>query len=150
MFRFLISIVMLLSISAQAQVALWTGNKLTPAQPFPGRVIAVESSWAGYRLFIESSGDKEKSYCIAQVWPGGIPHLDYKVIQKKDLPPPSVTTIFLSPSIEVDAFSWSMGVEKIGRIFGEHDALRKVTTPESDPQKRQGGNTPPNDGKPLK
>src|SRR5688572_12225346 len=103
--RILIPILVAFSFSARAEDVLWKDNKLTPAQPFPGRVVAVVSSWPGYHLFIESFGDKDKKYCIAQVWLGGHP-LNYKEVQKKDLPPPSVTTIFLSPSIEVDRFSW--------------------------------------------
>ncbi|OYV05197.1 MAG: hypothetical protein CFE26_12840 [Verrucomicrobiales bacterium VVV1] len=146
MSRFLILIVVALSFSARAEDALWKDNKLTPAQPFPGRVIAVESSWIGYRLFIESSDEKDKKYCIAQVWPGGTPHLDYKVVQKNDLPQPNVNTIYLNPSIGVDGFSWSMGAWKIGRIFGDDDTLKKVVAIGSKPENRKSEQVAPSGG----
>src|SRR5688572_16332586 len=105
MTRLLIFIVLSFPFLVHAEDVRWKDNKLTPAQPFPGRVLAVESGWGGYRLVIESIGDGDKKYCIAQVWPGGFPHLEYKEIQKRDLPQPGATMVFLNPSIEVDRFS---------------------------------------------
>lgn len=131
MLRPLIAIVLSCSFFARAEEVLWQGNKLTSTQPFPGRVFAVESSWGGYRLFIESIGDGDKRYCIAKVCPGGVPQLRYQEVQKKDLPEPSVERVFLNPPVEVDCFSWSMGVWKIGRVFGDDDCLRKVLAIES-------------------
>ncbi len=148
MSRFLILIIVAFSFSARAEDALWKDNKLTPAQPFPGRVMAVETSWIGYRLFIESSDEKDKKYCIAQVWPGGTPHLDYKVVQKKDLPQPNVNTIYLNPSIDVDRFSWSMGVVKIGRVFGDEDILKQVEAIGSKPENRKSEAAPSGGGNP--
>jgi hypothetical protein len=113
------------------------GNKLTPAQPFPGRVLAVESSWAGYRLFIESIGKGDTTHCIAQVWPGGHPQLAYQVIERDSIPKPGVSTVHLNPSIEVDRFSWSMGLWKIGRIFGDDDILKKVVDAAPIPENQQ-------------
>ncbi|OYU46345.1 MAG: hypothetical protein CFE44_02605 [Burkholderiales bacterium PBB4] len=151
MTRLLLLIILVSSVVARAEVALWNGNKLTAAQPFPGRVLAVESSWAGYRLLIESIGEGDKTYCIAQVWPGGLPRLDYKVIKKEDFPKPSVATVYLNPSIAVDGFSWSMGAHKIGRIFGDDDSLKKVVIEESDTNNRQGEKAAPSSGdKPSK
>ena len=127
MTRVLIAFVALISLPALAEEILWKDNKLTPEQPFPGKVLAVESSWAGYRLFIESIGDAGKKYCVAKVWPGGgVVPLEYQAIQASDLPPPGVMAVFLNPPIEVNGFSWSMGVWKIGKIFGEEDVLQKV------------------------
>ncbi|HEY8961511.1 MAG TPA: hypothetical protein VIM57_04835 [Luteolibacter sp.] len=126
MMRLLLVLVALMTSPVFAEEILWSGNKLTPAQPFPGKVLAVERSWVGYRLFIESLSETDKKYCVAKVWmSGGIP-LEYREIQASDLPQPSVTAIFLNPSIAVDGFSWSMGVWKIGKIFGGEDILHKV------------------------
>ena len=122
--RLLISLIAFISFPALAEEKIWSDNKLTPTQPFPGKVLAVESSWAGYRLFIESIDDADKKYCVAKVWP--MAPLEYLAIQASDLPKPGVMAVFLNPSIEVDGFSWSMGVWKIGKIFGDEDALRKV------------------------
>lgn len=126
MIRFLAAIILASQTLAYAEDTLWTGNKLTSKQPFPGRVLAVESSWGGYRLVIESIGESEKSYCIAQIWPAGFPQLDYKIIDKSNLPTPGVSMIYLNPAVEVEHFSWSMGAWKIGRNFGENDSLKKV------------------------
>lgn len=144
--RFLLLIILVSSVVARAEDPLWKGNKLTSAQPFPGRILAVESSWGGYRLLIESTGEGDKTYCIAQVWPGGHPRLDYKVIKKDDFPKPSVATVYLNPAVEVDRFSWSMGPWKIGKIFGDDDSLKKVATAESDTKNRQGEQAAPSDG----
>ncbi len=132
MTRLLILIIVVSSVVARAEDSLWKGNKLTPAQPFPGRVLAVESSWGGYRLVIESIGEGDKTYCIAQIWPSGFPQLDYKVIGKGDLPKASVQTVYLNPPVEVSGFSWSMGPWKIGEIFGDDDSLKKVATHDID------------------
>jgi hypothetical protein len=110
---------------------LWEDNKLTEAQPFPGKVLAVESGWGGYRLFLESAGDGEKRYCIAQVWPAGAPHLGYREIGKAELPKPGVTIVYLDPAVEVDRFSWSMGPWTIGRTFGDEDCLKKAVAMEA-------------------
>ncbi|MEK7952820.1 hypothetical protein [Luteolibacter soli] len=126
MSRFVYLVLLLAIIAGRAEEALWEDNKLTPGQPFPGRVMAVESSWGGYRLVIESIGEGDKAYCIAQAWPGGQPHLNYKVIQKADLPVSSSTMIYLNPAIEVGRFSWSMGPWKIGEVFGDDDCLKKA------------------------
>lgn len=144
MTRFLIPTIFAFSLMARAEDVLWKDNKLTPAQPFPGRVLAVESSWGGYRLVIESLGDGDKKYCIAQVWPGaGVsPQLAYSEILKVDIPKPSVSTVFLNPSIEIDRFSWSMGPWKIGRVFGDEDCLKKVIVLASDKQNQRGESGP--------
>jgi len=109
-----------------AEEAIWENNKITTAQPFPGKVIAVESSWGGYRLFIESLEGGERKYCVAQVWPGGSPKLSFQMVEKAELPQASERHIFLTPAVEVNRFSWSMGVWKIGKVFGDEDCLLKV------------------------
>jgi hypothetical protein len=123
MIRWLILLVAL-AFPASGEETLWAGNKLTPGQPFPGKVLAVERSWSGYRLFIESFGGTDKQYCVAKVWlMNGV---EYQEIAAGDLPRPSVCVIFLNPPIEVEGFSWSIGVWKIGKIFGEEDILRQA------------------------
>ena len=109
-----------------AEDVIWENNKITPAQPFPGKVLGVESSWGGYRLIIESLEGEERKYCIAQVWPGGSPHLSYQLVTKPELNSPGSTVIFLNPAVEVNHFSWSMGAWKIGKVFGEEDCLLKA------------------------
>lgn len=127
MIRILALLIGLLSCPAlHAEGAIWENNKITPAQPFPGKVLGVESSWGGYRLIIESLEGGERKYCIAQVWPGGSPHLSYQVVTKPELPPLSGPAIFLNPAVEVNHFSWSMGARKIGKVFGEKDCLLKA------------------------
>ena len=138
MTRLLTFVILSFSSFAQAEEALWKDNKLTPAQPFPGRILAVESGWGGYRLLIESIGEGNKKYCMAKVWPGVTPHPEYTEIQKDDLPQPGSMMVFLNPPVEVDQFSWSMGPGKIGRTFGDEDCLKKMTAPESDLQKGKG------------
>ena len=125
MTRILIPIIFSFSFLAHAEDVLWSANKLTPAQPFPGRVLAVESSWVGYKLFIESLGDGDKRYCMAQV---GMGELAYSEIPKGSIPQPSVSTVFLNPPIEIDHFSWSLGPWRIGRIFGDEDCLKNAIT----------------------
>lgn len=125
MTRILLLITFNLSVVTKAEDSLWTDNKLTPAQPFRGSVLAVETSWVGYRLVIESMGEGDKTYCIAQVWPGHS-RLTYEVVDKESLPKPSVTTVHLNPAVEINRFSWSMGPWKIGSIFGDDDSLKKV------------------------
>jgi len=117
-----------LSSFLRAEEQTWENNKITRDQPFSGKVLAVETSWGGYRLLLQSTKDESK-FCIAQIWPGGggtAGSLSYKLLQRKDLPKPSVQWVFLNPAIEVDRFSWSMGPWKIGRIFGDDDCVKIV------------------------
>ena len=117
----------ILSASLFAEEDIWKNNKMTQAQPFAAKVLAIESSWGGYRLLLQSMEDASQ-FCIAQVWPGAGPsmRLSYKVIEKKDFSKPSVQWVFIQPAIEVNRFSWSMGAWKIGRVFGDDDSLQIV------------------------
>jgi hypothetical protein len=115
---------------SQAEDKFWSDNKITPAQPFPGRVCAVATLWPGYDLLIEEIGGPR--VCLARVWVGHA--LEYTVLdpakgETKEDPKcleANGNWIYLSPAIEVDRFSWSMGSMFIGRIFGDQDVLRKV------------------------
>ncbi|MEP6670895.1 MAG: hypothetical protein ABJF10_17180 [Chthoniobacter sp.] len=113
-----------------AEDKLWSDNKLTPAQPFPGKVCAVATLWPGYDLLIEENGGPR--VCLVRVW---IPHpLEYSVLdptkgETKENPKcleANGNWTYLSPAIDVDRFSWSIGPMGIGRFFGDQDVLRKV------------------------
>ncbi|MDR3402510.1 MAG: hypothetical protein P4L99_08430 [Chthoniobacter sp.] len=116
-----------------AEDQFWSDNKLTPAQPFPGRVCAVATLWPGYDLLIEEIGGQR--VCLARVWIGH--ELEYAVLdpakgESKENPKcfeANGQWTYLSPAIDVDRFSWSMGSMFIGRIFGDQDVLRKVVAP---------------------
>ncbi len=128
MIRIIITLILISCTVAHAEDSLWKNNKLTPAQPFPGRILAVDVGWGGYRLVIESIGEAEILYCIATVVPKGDSQLLYKVIQKIDLPKPSNATVYLNPAVDIDRFSWSIGPWKIGRIFGDDDSVKQAIT----------------------
>jgi uncharacterized protein YecT (DUF1311 family) len=136
MVRLLIFTILLFSCGAHADEALWTDNKITPSQPFPGRILAVDSGWGGYRLVIESNGEGEKRFCLANVVPPFV--LNYTEIAKADLSKLGGMMVFLNPSIEVDNFSWSMGVHRIGKTFGEEDFVRKAVAIEAKRRNLEG------------
>lgn len=116
--------------ASRADDKFWSDNKLTPTQPFPGKVCAVATLWPGYDLLIEEIGGHR--VCLAKVWIGHA--LEYSVLDaakgetKED--PKCIEAAgnwtYLSPAIDVDRFSWSIGSMCIGRIFGDQDGLRKV------------------------
>jgi hypothetical protein len=115
---------------------LWEDDKLTEVQPFPAKVLAVESGWGGYRLLLESAGEGEgageKRYCFAQVWllgPPHLAHLEYRETRKTELPKPG-PMVYLDPPVAVSRFSWSMGPCRIGEVFGEEDCLKKAVAME--------------------
>src|SRR3954469_6237396 len=89
----------------QAEDKFWSDNKLTPTQPFPGKVCAVATLWPGYDLLIEEIGGNR--ICLARVWIGH--PLEYSILDpakgetKKD---PKVFEAgkgwtYLSPPIDV-------------------------------------------------
>lgn len=108
---------------------LWQNNKLTSAQPFSAKVLAVNVTWVGYNLLLESIGNGKKKHCIAQV--EMTRPLNYAGVKQAQLPKPGPEWQFLNPSVEVERFSWSMGVWRIGRIFGEEDCLKKAVAADS-------------------
>lgn len=104
---------------------LWHGNRTTPEQPFPARVVGVIPSWVGYALLLEEIAEKPQ-YCIAYLWK--TQNLVYKIVAGIDAfkkIPNAATATYLTPGVEVDAFSWSIGVDTIGRRFGEQDLVRE-------------------------
>lgn len=53
--------------SAGEETKIWSGNKLTPEQPFPAKVRAVWAGWEGYSLLLEEIGGTQNRLCIAEV-----------------------------------------------------------------------------------
>lgn len=122
-----------------AEERFWTDNKITPGQPFPAKVRAVGRSWVGYNLLLEEIGGEHR-LCFAQLYIT-IP-LSYTTVahpKQEQAEEPNRKEhgwTYVSPSIDVDAFSWSIGIFRIGRIFGDDDMLRKVPQPK-DHRKRE-------------
>ena len=133
----IVALLLSLTLSHGSVSQLWENDRLTQSQPFPGKVMAVESSWGGCRLLIESLGAGEKKYCVAQIWPAGYPHLEYKEIEQKDLKEFIDGFVHLSPSIDISRFSWSIGIWKIGKIFGDDDCLVLAIKLHNETLKRQ-------------
>jgi len=86
-------------------------------------------------LLEEIGGDKR--LCFARVYMG-FP-LEYRIVADsdatketaKDPKRPAVEWTYVSPAIDVDRFSWSLGPWRIGRIFGDDDVLHKVSPVEA-------------------
>lgn len=127
------------SPETQAEEKLWTDNKITPAQPFPGKICAVATLWPGYNLLIEEIGGRR--VCLARVWIGE--PIRYSVLdpdkgETKEDPKcfeANKHWIYVLPGIDADRFSWSLGPWLIGRRFGDDDIVRQVTTPKREPTK---------------
>lgn len=122
--------------SFAAEQQLWTDNKMTPDQPFPARVRAVLQSWGGYDLLLEEIGGER--LCFAHVQMSA--PLSYTLVTdpKQELADEPKRKAahwnYISPGIEINRFSWSIGPHYIGRIFGADDVLLKVS-PGKDPTK---------------
>lgn len=112
---------------------LWTGNKLTAALPFPAKVIAVQPSWVGYTLLLQEIAGEARLCEVMISITGGLQYaapgkkLDEKANAIFEAKQKEAHWTFLSPGVEVDRFSWSMGLVKLGRIFGEDDVLLKAS-----------------------
>ena len=114
--------------SPKEEKKFWTGNKLTQDQPFPARVIAVKPSWVGYHLLLEEMGSGER-LCVARIWE--TTGLDYSLLEKsKETVKEEFSVkdgwIYLTPGIDVNRFSWSIGAWKLGQTFGDEDLLSGV------------------------
>ena len=119
------------SSRAQAEEKFWSGNKITPDQPFPAKVCAVATSWVGYHLLLMEIGGTHR-LCIARLWMT-LP-LDYTVLdtakgETPEYPQRTEGWTYVTPGIDVNRFSWSIGIAKLGKVFGEEDMLRKVPKP---------------------
>lgn len=116
------------SNATRAEEKTWSDNKITPEQPFPAKVCAVAPSWGGYHLLLEELGGTHRR-CIARLWMTA--PLEYIVLdaakgETAEWPQRTEGWTYITPGIEVDRFSWSVGAWKLGRIFGNDDVLRMV------------------------
>jgi len=123
------------SLTAKEQ-KIWNDGRITPEQPFRARVIGSVASWGGAIVLLkEENGER---YCVANLLS---PLFSYRVIEGKDFDKKAWIkkgAIFIEPSVEVDRFSWSMGVHKIGRIFGTEDFV-SLWYAKSKPKSEQDG-----------
>lgn len=103
------------------EVKLWEDGKITPEQPFKGMVLGVIPGWGGDTIILQEIGGEER-YCFAFLTRFT---LNYRVYSKKefDETKPGNWATFISPSVTVDLFSWSMGMLKIGKVFKEEDVV---------------------------
>ena len=118
--------------SGGEEARLWHDNKLTPEQPFPARVRvrAVWSGWEGCFLLLEEVGGSQERLCIAKIRVNI--SVDYTVVQDVKAEESAAELrkkerwIYLSPGIEVQGFSWSVGAYTLGDRFGDEDVLTKT------------------------
>jgi hypothetical protein len=108
--------------SAAEPPQLWHGNRITPEQPFPARVVGVIPSWIGYALLLKEITENSPRLCIATLW--ATADLNYTVVADtkafKEVHDAQKAT-YLTPGVEIDSFSWTMGAFLIGRRFGDKD-----------------------------
>jgi hypothetical protein len=122
---------------AQADEAFWSDNKITPGQPFPAKVCAVATSWVGYHLLLEELGGTHR-LCVARLWMTA--PLEYIVLdttkgETPEYPQRTEGWTYITPGIDVNRFSWSIGIAKLGKVFGDEDMLHKVQKPKEIPTK---------------
>lgn len=135
-FIFLVTISLCFS-RAPADETHWNRNKVTPDQPFPAKVCAIAPSWVGYHLLLEELGGTHR-LCIARLWMTA--PLEYLILnaakgETPEYPQRTEGWTYITPGIEVDRFSWSIGIAKLGKIFGNEDMLHKVSKPKEGPTK---------------
>ena len=124
-----------LTALTSAEEKLWSDNKLTPDQPFPAKVCAIGDSWVGYDLLLEEIGTAHRQ-CIVRLWltvPIGYTVLDTAKGETPEWPRWTGSWTYITPGVEVDRFSWSIGIYKLGRGFGDEDLLKRITTARSAP-----------------
>ncbi len=142
--KFLFTILILASGSLRSvgdEAKLWSGNKLTPEQPFPARVRAVRIGWEGCSLLLEEVGGSQRRLCIAEL--RVLQSIGYGVIkdtqaeEKAEEQRKKERWTYLSPAIEVTGFSWSIGAYTLGARFGEEDILAKTDKYLKDKRKKE-------------
>ncbi len=108
---------------AKEEAALWHDGRITPEQPFKAEVIGVIPGWGGDTVILKEIGEGGK-YCMAHLV---MHHFVYRVISEKELEDVKAIghATFISPGVEVQRFSWSMGVHELGRRFGEKDFVKQ-------------------------
>jgi hypothetical protein len=137
MSRLILCLCLLVSFAAAtlAEETFWSDNKITVDQPFPAKVRAVSLAWSGYDLLLEEI-DGANRLCIARLYIGR--PLEYKIVSESDAKTEMMKVAkltgnawtHLSPGIDVNRFSWSIGAWRLGGNFGEVDLLRKVVRKE--------------------
>ena len=111
-------------VNAQAEEELWSEGKITPEQPFKAEVIGVKPGW-GWDTIILKEVDGAGRYCLATF---GNLLGTYAIVEPDKFDRDKMIELgatFLMPPVEVERFSWSMGIWKHGRIFGKEDAATK-------------------------
>ncbi|WP_200274367.1 hypothetical protein [Luteolibacter pohnpeiensis] len=103
---------------------LWSEDRITPEQPFRAKVVAVQPGWGWDTIVLKEIGGDER-YCLATF---GNPIGDYQILRKEELDAEAMKkngAIFLDPPVEIARFSWSIGIWRHGRVFGDEDAATK-------------------------
>ncbi|MBK1835736.1 hypothetical protein [Roseibacillus ishigakijimensis] len=100
---------------------LWHDGKITPNQPFKAKVIGVKPGWGWDTIVLKELGGKGR-YCLASV---GHINPTYEIVAAQDFNKKEMirnNTTFIDPAVDVERFSWTMGVWMHGKRFGEKDA----------------------------
>ncbi|HEX5790459.1 MAG TPA: hypothetical protein VFY13_04860 [Luteolibacter sp.] len=103
--------------------ALWQGNRLTPDQPFPARVIGVAASWVGYQLLLEELDAESPRYCYVHVAATGA--LRYRQASKEQALQLAHWEEETTP-LPVSEFSIDNKLHQLGERFGANDLLRRA------------------------
>jgi len=117
--------ILMVLISSVRSDELWSDDRITPEQPFRAKVVAVQPGW-GWDTIVLKEIEGDGRYCLATF---GNPLGDYQIVLKDKFDAKSMKqkgAIFLDPAIEVERFSWSIGIWRHGRIFGDDDAATKL------------------------
>ncbi len=120
------------------EVELWHDGKISPEQPFKALVIGVIPGWGSDTIILQEIGEQER-YCFA-IFHRGLS--TYEVQSKEEYAKKKlVGATVISPGVEVERFSWTMGVHKIGKIFGEDDLVSKWYTESKSKSKQPAPNS---------
>jgi hypothetical protein len=119
---------------------LWANGKITPDQPFKGSIIAVKPGWGWDTIILKEQGGAGR-YCFASIGQT----LFYKIIDPKDFDQAKLIelgAVFITPAVEVDRFSWSMGVWEHGKRFGANDTATKFQSTDKKSGEQAGADQP--------
>ena len=108
------------SLLPAEELILWDKGKITPSQPFKAKVIGVQPGWGWDTIILREKG--KGRYCLVTF---GNPSGAYTVIKAEDFDQAEMIkagATFLNPGVEVDRFSWSIGIWKHGKVFGDEDS----------------------------
>jgi hypothetical protein len=119
----ILSILFIFTVTAE-ETKFWDKGRITPEQPFKAKVIGVTPGWGWDTIILKEEAGKGR-YCLAAF---GSPFGNYTIIEPDDFDRDKMIeqgTTFITPSVDVSRFSWTMGIWKHGSIFGEDDATTK-------------------------